>query len=140
MFRFLMRRKWFLESSAAFGGCFFDRRLIHGDFYSQHIAPVVKSDRRIKGLTLYLLGIDWQLVDGLETRHSEIMAPTLLVWGEEDTVFPAARARSMINQLGNCRGFVTVPKARAFLHEEHPGVVVELVEQFILEGRSFPIV
>lgn len=129
-FKVAMRSRRFLRSRAAFGGCFWDRNLIFGEFHATHIAPVLASDHRIRGLTHYLLGIDWALVDGLSGRHREITAPTLLVWGEEDTVFPVKEARPMADQLGDCRGFVIVPRARLFVHEERPEEIVRIARDF----------
>jgi pimeloyl-ACP methyl ester carboxylesterase len=129
-FKVAMRSRRFLKSKAAFGGCFWDRDLIFGEFHATHIAPVLADEHRIQGLTHYLLGIDWALIDGLAQRHREITAPTLLVWGEEDTVFPVQEARPMSDQLGDCRGFVTVPRTRLFVHEEQPDEIVRIARDF----------
>ena len=137
LFRALIRSRRFRHSSAAFGGCFYDRDLIDGEFYQLLIAPNATSKRRASGLTRFLLGIDWELVDSLKADHANIKAPTLLIWGQEDTVFPVSDARPMATQLGNCKGFVTVPKARLFVHEEHPAVVARLVREFMVDGKSF---
>ena len=129
-FKLAMRSRRFLSSKAAFGGCFWNPKLIFGEFYDTHITPVLVEDRRVQGLTHYLLGIDWELLDGLAERHREITAPTLLVWGEEDTVFPVQQARPMADQLGDCRGFITIPRARLFVHEEHPEEVIRIACEF----------
>jgi pimeloyl-ACP methyl ester carboxylesterase len=136
--KFLMSKRWFRHSSAAFGGCFKDRSLIEGEFYDLFIAPVLASDRKISGGTRFLLGIDWALVDALKRDHAEIKAPVLLVWGEEDTVFPVKDARPMAAQFGNCRGFVTVPGARLFVHEEKPEAIVKIVRDFLLNPNGSP--
>jgi pimeloyl-ACP methyl ester carboxylesterase len=129
-FKVMMRSRLILASKLAFGGCFWDRKLIFGEFADTHLAPVLASDRRIQGLTHYLLGIDWELLDSLAEGHRHITAPTLLLWGAEDTVFPVALARAMADQLANCRGFVTVPHARLFVHEERPDEVVAIAREF----------
>jgi len=129
-FKLAMRSHRFLRSRAGFGGCFWDRDLIFGEFYETHISPVLADDRRIEGLTRYLLGIDWQLLDSLAEGHRHITAPTLLLWGKEDTVFPPQSARAMADQLAACRGFVTVPHTRLFVHEERPDEVVRITREF----------
>ena len=136
-FRTMMRLKWFRHSNAAFKGCFYDPTLIDGEFYDVLIAPSVASDQRVRGLLNYLLGIDWKLVDSLKQDHVRITAPTLLIWGAEDTVFPEKEARRMIPQFGNCKGFVTVPEARLFVQEEHPDLIAQLIREFIVEGKTF---
>jgi haloalkane dehalogenase len=136
-FQFLMSKRWFRHSSAAFGGCFEDPSLIDGEFYDVFIAPVLASERRMSGQTHFLLGIDWKLVDSLKTEHAQIIAPTLLIWGEDDPVFPVSEARLMVKQLGNCKGFVTVPKAKLFVQEEKPEIVARLVLEFMIDGKRF---
>ena len=131
-FKFLMRRRWFRRSSAAFGGAFVDLSLIDGEFFDLFLAPLLASDRRISGNTRYLLGIDWRLVDSLKVGHASITAPVLLIWGAEDTVFPVEDARPMAQQLGNCKGFMTVPGARLFVQEEKPKELIEIALPFLL--------
>ena len=139
LFRTLLSKKWFLNSSAGLGGCFYDHALIHGEFYREIIAPVIASKHKASGLIHYLRGIDFDLVDRLGTEHANITAPTLLIWGEHDTVFPVERAREIIPQLGNCKGFVVVPDARLFVQEEKPHTVARLVEEFMIHGREFSV-
>lgn len=137
LFRKAMQSKLFRESSACFGGCFYDRALMHGEFYDEMIAPVVASPERALGLIRYLKGIDWQMVDSFRTSHARITAPSLLIWGEQDPVFPVEVARGMVPQLGNCKGFIAVPQTRLFVHEEAPEVVARHIVDFMVKGKTF---
>lgn len=130
VFKFLMGKHWFRHSNAAFRGVFKDQSLIDGEFFDLFIAPLLASDRKVNGNTRYLLGIDWELVDGLKSGHAKIKVPVLLVWGEEDTIFPVEEARQMSKQFGNCKGFMTVPGAKLFVQEEKPEVVARIALQF----------
>ena len=135
-FKFLMSQRWFRHSSAAFGGCFADLSLIEGEFSELMLKPMLADTKRISGQTRYLMGIDWKLVDALEIDHAKITAPVLLVWGEDDPVFPVEVARPMAIQLGNCAGFVTVPRGKLFIHEEMPDVVLPILLDFLLRDRG----
>jgi len=135
-FKFLMRKRWFRRSSAAFGGCFKDLSLIDGEFFDLFLAPLLASDRRIIGNTRYLRGIDWDLLDSMKQGHASITVPVLLIWGEEDTVFPVAEARPMVHQFPDCRGFVTIPGARLFVQEEKPEEVTDIALGFLLHPES----
>lgn len=132
VFKALMGRRWFRRSGAAFGGCFADLSLIEGEFLDIFIRPMLADPRRISGQTRYLMGIDWALVDGLKIDHAKITAPVLLVWGEDDPVFPVHEARAMAGQLGNCAGFVTIPGGKLFVHEEMPQALVPVLRNFLL--------
>jgi pimeloyl-ACP methyl ester carboxylesterase len=131
-FKTLMRSRWFRHSGAAFGGCFYDRSLIDGAFHQLFIAPLLQSDERIRGQIYYLRGIDWQMVDGMRGEHAAITIPTLLIWGEQDPIFPIERAREMATQLPNCRGLAIIPKAKLFVHEERPDEVAKVALDFLL--------
>ncbi len=131
-FRLLMSKRWFRHSSAGFGGCFTEPSLIDGEFFQLFIEPMLAAPRRISGQTRFLMGIDWKLVDALKVDHAKIKAPVLLVWGEDDPVFPVALAREMATQLGNCAGFVALPGGKLFVHEEMPDAVLPVLLDFLL--------
>jgi pimeloyl-ACP methyl ester carboxylesterase len=136
IFKFLMGQRWFRHSSAGFGGCFADLSLIEGAFYALILKPMLADKRRISGQTRYLMGIDWALLDALKIDHAKITAPVLLVWGEDDPVFPVEEARPMAAQLANCAGFVTVPGGKLFVHEEMPHLVLPILLDFFLRARG----
>jgi pimeloyl-ACP methyl ester carboxylesterase len=131
-FRILMRRRWFRHSGAAFGGCFHDRSLIDGAFHQLFIAPLLRSDERIRGQIHYLRGIDWAMVDAMRTEHARITIPTLLIWGALDPIFPVEEARAMARQLPNCQGLAIIPDAKLFVHEERPDEVPRVALEFLL--------
>src|SRR5205823_3970659 len=89
-FQWMLRSRTFRRSSMGFGGCFTDLDRIEGEFAEAFVEPLIRDSKQIRGQIRYLQGIDWRLVDSLATRHKEIEAATLLVWGEDDPVFPAA--------------------------------------------------
>ena len=130
-FRLLMRLEPFVRSSMGFGNCFLDRSLLGGEFADAFVRPLVESPARLDGQLRYLRGIDWALVDALAERHREIASPVLLIWGAEDRIFPVDRARSMVPQLRDCRGFHAIPGARLFVHEERPAEVAAHLLAFL---------
>jgi pimeloyl-ACP methyl ester carboxylesterase len=131
-FKILMRLRWFRHSGAAFGGCFHDLSLIDGAFHQLFIEPLLRSDARIRGQIHYLRDIDWQMVDGMRAEHASITIPTLLIWGEQDPVFPIDAARAMAKQLPNCKGLAIIPDAKLFVHEERPDEVAKVALDFLL--------
>jgi pimeloyl-ACP methyl ester carboxylesterase len=131
VFRQLLRSPTFCRSRMGFGGCFVDLDLIGGEFRRHIIEPLIASPRRLEGVQRYLWGIDWDLVDGLATRHAAISAPVLLVWGADDPTFPLARARTMAAQMPTCRGLVEIAGARLLVHEEQPAAVGRAALDFL---------
>ena len=132
-FRLLMSSQRFVRSPMGFGNCFVDRELLGGEFTAQFIRPLLESPAKLDGQLRYLRGIDWGLVDQLAEEHRKITNPVLFVWGEQDSIFPAARARAMTSQLPDCRGFHVVPGAKLLVHEERPAVVADHILPFLLD-------
>ena len=66
--KFLMSQRWFRRSSAGFGGCFADLDLIDGEFFDLFLRPLLADPKRVSGQTRYLMGIDWELLDGPEVE------------------------------------------------------------------------
>ena len=129
-FRQLMRSRAFLRSGMGFGGCFSNLDLIDGEFRERFVEPYVHSAHKTDGMARYLVGLHWDVVDGLAVRHGELRMPVLLVWGEDDPTFPIERARAMIPQFANCRGLTPVPGTKLLPHEEKPETVARIVSEF----------
>ena len=135
--KFLMSQRWFRRSSAGFGGCFADLDLIDGEFFDLFLKPMLADPKRVSGQTRYLMGIDWELLDGLKSDHAKITAPVLLIWGADDQVFPVEEARVMVSQLAKCAGFVSIPGGKLFVHEELPEqVLAPLLDFLVLEPHA----
>jgi pimeloyl-ACP methyl ester carboxylesterase len=129
-FQLLMRSKTFLRSSMGFGGCFVDMDRLDAEFVACFIEPPRSSARRMDGVVRYLLGIEWDVIDGLANRHPQIAAPVRLIWSENDPTFPIGLARQMVPQFRQC-DLVAVPNARLLLHEEQPALVAEAALAFL---------
>jgi len=62
-------------------------------------------------------------------EHS-LAHPTLVIWGSDDHLVPASAARVLFRGRPNVR-FVEVAGAGHAVHEEEPGVVAELIIEFL---------
>jgi haloalkane dehalogenase len=127
----LLRSRTYLRSSAGFGGAFCDLSLLDNEFHDFFIAPLVRDRARLAGQIRYLRGIDWEVVDSLATRHKDIAAETLFVWGEDDPTFPLSLAKAMVGQLAHCRGIEVIPRAKLLVHEERPDEVSAKLRSFL---------
>jgi pimeloyl-ACP methyl ester carboxylesterase len=128
--RLMLRSRAWRRSGMGFGGCFVDKSLLDGEFHEGFVRPMLASKRALDGQIRYLHGIDWALVDSFVTRHREIAARVLFVWGIDDPTFPVEPAREMASQFARA-DFVEIPDAKLLVHEERPEAVVEHVLAFL---------
>lgn len=69
---------------------------------------------------------NWPADDGTTPK-----APSLLIWGEHDTLFPLSLAKRLQKRLGQRTRLETIPKARHAPHLEHPEKFNRLVLEFL---------
>jgi pimeloyl-ACP methyl ester carboxylesterase len=131
LFRTLLRSPTYLRTGMGFGGCFHDRSFIDGEFRRLFVEPIVADPRRAAGYAKYLRGFDWEENDAFESRHAQIRARTLFIWGRDDPTFPEPLARLMARQFQSCAGFESIPDARLLVHEERPIEVAGAVRAFL---------
>jgi pimeloyl-ACP methyl ester carboxylesterase len=63
-------------------------------------------------------------------RLKKIMAPTLLVWGEQDQMIPSSNAQSYANVLSTSKTLL-LPKLGHLAHEEQPQIALAHVVEFL---------
>jgi len=95
-----------------------------------YIKPLVGSAKKMEGALGYLKGIEWDVVDNLDSTHKRIKADTLIIWGEDDKIFPVEIAEKMSKQFGANSQFVRIPKTELMPHEEKPEQILEYVLPF----------
>ncbi len=118
------------RSDAAFGGCFADLDFIDGEFHDLLVAPILSSPVQWAKQIAILRTIDGSLDEMLRSAHARITAPMLFVWGDADPIFPLAKARAMIDELGDRARLSVIPGAKLFAHEDRP-------EPFAASARPF---
>jgi pimeloyl-ACP methyl ester carboxylesterase len=129
--RLLLTSAAFRRSPLAFGGCFYDLKLLEGDFHERFIDPLLNSDARMQGVLEFLRRMKFARLDEFKILHQELTMPTLFIWGADDPTFPEARAREMANQFPNVAGFQSVAEAKLFLYEEYPEEVAQRIAGFV---------
>ena len=136
--RMLLGSDLYLRSSLGFGGCFFDLACIDDEFKALFVTPVIREHRKAVGYGRFLRGFDWAENDAFATRHRDIQARTLLVWGRDDPTFPEPLGREMARQFPAAAVFESIPATRLLPHEEKPEEVARVVRRFLLEAQREP--
>jgi 2-hydroxy-6-oxonona-2,4-dienedioate hydrolase len=67
----------------------------------------------------------------LTGRLSNITAPTLLVWGENDTTIPLVEYANQYNGIPNVEELVVIKKCRHIPHIEKPATFNRIVLRFL---------
>lgn len=120
-FRTLLRTPALRRTSLGWGACFSDPDRAEGEFHGLFGEPLLHDDRAFAGQLLLARDWDWADTESLAEVHGQLSGPALLLWGQGDPYFPAAKARKMADQFPAGARFVCRPDGRLFVHEEHPG-------------------
>jgi pimeloyl-ACP methyl ester carboxylesterase len=83
-----------------------------------------------------LLGIRY--APDLRGRLSNIIAPTLLVWGEDDTTIPLAECSNQYNGIPNIEEIVTIKNCRHIPPVEKPATFNRIVLRFLIRPTLIP--
>lgn len=95
-----------------------------------YVKPLVNSAKKMAGALGYLKGIEWNVVDDLVATHKRIEADTMIIWGEDDKIFPVDIAEKMSKQFNANTQFIRISKTELMPHEEKPEQVLEYVTPF----------
>jgi haloalkane dehalogenase len=115
-----LRMRWVRQSSLCFGSALADPAHAEGEFYELFVAPLLTSSAAFRGQFHFLRNFEQALIDRMPEVHARIQAPTLLIWGDADTIFPVEKARLMTPQFAGGARFVVLPGGKTFVHEEQP--------------------
>jgi 2-hydroxy-6-oxonona-2,4-dienedioate hydrolase len=83
-----------------------------------------------------LLGIRY--APDLRGRLSNITAPTLLVWGDDDTTIPLAEYSNQYNGIPNMEELVVIKNCRHVPHVEKPATFNRIVSKFLMRTSLNP--
>ena len=89
-------------------------------------APSSRERGVRRDLTRVLRGLDKRATLEAAEHFPSFRRPVLIVWGEDDRVFPRGDARRLAAAFPDAR-LVTVPDSRAFVSEDQPARLVELI-------------
>ncbi len=131
MFKRNMSNRFLARSPMIFGGTVHDKSLLDGEMRSNLLDPILNDPDAMTALTKMIRNFSFADIDALEEVHAKLAMPVLLVWGEDDPFFPVEQARAMTDQFAGPTEFVTIPKAKLFVHEEYPKQFADLTKGFL---------
>ena len=82
----------------------------------------------------YLKGIEWNVVDDLVSTHKRIKADTMIIWGEDDKIFPVEIAEKMSKQFNGNSQFIRISNTKLMPHEEKPEQILGHAIPFFLKN------
>ena len=123
------------RTSMGFKGFYYDAQLLNNSL-RPYLQPLIKSAKKMHGALGYLKGIEWDVVDNLISTHKNIKADTMIIWGENDKIFPVDIAEKMSKQFNANTHFIKIPKTELMPHEEKPEQVLEYVIPFFLNNKQ----
>ncbi|OGB25504.1 MAG: hypothetical protein A3I66_16110 [Burkholderiales bacterium RIFCSPLOWO2_02_FULL_57_36] len=122
----------YLRSRQGFGGTLYNHQHLLGSFNRRFILPLTRSRQRMNEATLsFVAMLNWPQLDELRYVHERIQAPTLFIWGRQDDTFPEARAVEMSRSFKKLAGFISIDKAKLYVHEDQPEQVAQHLSAFL---------
>lgn len=95
-----------------------------------YLAPLVRSPDRTHA---YALGLERNLLAGIEPALKRCTVPVRIVWGTGDTIFSPLSPAYLDRSFGNSRGVRQVAGAKLFFPEEFPDLIAVEARQI---GRA----
>ena len=118
----------------AYGACFSDKALINDEFKTLFVNHFINNKQCFEGLRQYLLKLDFNIIDTLDSIHKKITAPTMYLWGENDNTFPVELGNKMARKMPSCNDFVRVKDASFLPHEEQASFVAQKTINFLRQS------
>lgn len=87
-----------------------------------YLGPLVRNAASTEA---YALGLDGNVLAGIEAGLKRSTAPVRVLWGTGDTIFKLESAAYLERTLGNSRGVRYLEGAKLFFPEEFPDIVAE---------------
>ncbi|HSX88094.1 MAG TPA: alpha/beta hydrolase [Pseudomonas sp.] len=135
--RIQLRSAAYLCSKLGFGGTLYDHQHLLGSFHQRFIAPLIESAQNMEqARRSFIAVLDWPQLDALSQLHGQIAAQTLLIWGRQDDTFPESYAIEMSRSFAKLAGFISIDKAKLYVHEDQPEQVIQHLEAFLLAKQE----
>ncbi len=105
-----------------FGGAFYDRSILDGEFDEFFLRPLGRSRDHQRVQASLLRNFDTSYIKRLGEVHRAIDVPVQMVWGRNDPFFPVRHAEAMAGTFRDAK-LTLVDKASTFSHEDRPAEV-----------------
>ncbi|WP_394833102.1 alpha/beta hydrolase [Pendulispora rubella] len=125
-----LRMEWFRQSMFAFGAFFTHSRSVEGEFREWFVQPMLDAFPVLRGQMRLIQQFDPRVVDDLAEVHRHLKAPTLLIWGSADTLFPLEKAKAMVDQFRGGAEIRVISDAGLMGHEDR-------AEEFLAHAEPF---
>jgi hypothetical protein len=114
------------RSAEGIGGmCYADATHPTDEAIECYFAPLMSSPRRKALVHAYVMALERNVLEGIESALRRCEAPTRTVWGAGDSIFSAASPDYLDRTFGASRGVRRLEGRKLFWPEELPEVIAE---------------
>ncbi|UNP29983.1 alpha/beta fold hydrolase [Lysobacter gummosus] len=125
MQRHLDDRVYARSEKGIIGSAYMNPMQVTDEALEYYFKPLVASSLRRSQLNGYLVALDPNPLLAIEPALRRLSAPTRMVWGTADPLFPTSWAAWLDKTLPESRGIRLVQGGKLFWPEEMPGLVAE---------------
>ena len=121
-----LRDRAYARSSKGIGGsAYMDPASFSDEAIDYYFKPLVSSPQRRRQLNLHLAAFEPNPLIAIEPQLRRCMAPTRMVWGTADPLFPVELAQWLDTVLAKSQGVRLVEGGRLFWPEELPDLLAD---------------
>ncbi len=124
----MYRLPWLRRHRIAFGG--FSHRPIPDATMARWFEPLARVRANRRDVAKLLRGIDKSLTNALASELADKGTPVLLLWGQDDHLFPIELAHRLRGVLGESATLIEIPKAKGFVFYDAPEQIDAAIRQF----------
>jgi haloalkane dehalogenase len=123
--RHLVDRSYARSQQGIGGNAYVEPASFSDEVIEYNFRPLVASPRRRAQLNRYLAAFEPNPLITIKSSLERCSAPTKMVWGTADPLFPPIWAEWLDRTLPKSRGVRLVEGGRLFWPEEHPDIIAE---------------
>src|SRR6202162_2034876 len=117
----MLANKAIYRSPEALGRAYERPENVSDEDIETYLRPLVRSDQRTRDLQRFVAAFDNKHTVNIEPQLRELWAPTLIVWGTDDTFFPVKWAHWLAEAIPGAKPPVELEGAWLFFPEERAG-------------------
>src|ERR1700723_1949916 len=128
----MLADKMIFRSPGALGPAYERPEIVTDEDIESYLRPLVRTEQRTRDVQRFVEAFDNKHTRAIEPQLRALRAPTLIVWGTDDTYFPVKWAHWLAETIPGAKPPVELAGARIFFPEERAEAFNQLLRDHLL--------